>query len=133
MTEPLFLSAEQVARFHHQAIEESGGEPNIRDWGLLESAVAMPRQGFGGEFLHPTLASMAAAYFYHIVANHAFVDGNKRTGMVTALIFLKINGHRVNAEPKEIEDLSVLVAGGVANGKQFATEFFTAHVVRAAI
>ena len=68
------------------------GRPGIRDQGLLESAVGMPQASFGGEFLHADLFTMAAAYAFHIAQNQAFVDGNKRAGLLSALVFLDMNG-----------------------------------------
>jgi death-on-curing protein len=81
---PLFLDLDHVLRTHHSLIETYGGAEGIRDVGLLHSAIAMPQASFGGQFLHQDLFEMAAAYLYHIVQNHAFVDGNKRTGAAAA-------------------------------------------------
>ncbi|HWB53142.1 MAG TPA: Fic family protein, partial [Tepidisphaeraceae bacterium] len=75
-----FLSVAEILELHETLIREFGGSVELRDPGLLESALAMPQSQFGGEFLHPDLAAMAAAYLYHLVMNHPFVDGNKRTG-----------------------------------------------------
>jgi death-on-curing protein len=75
---PLFLDIDRVLRTHRSLIERYGGAEGIRDVGLLHSAIAMPQASFGGEFLHKNLFEMAAAYLYHIVQNHPFVDGNKR-------------------------------------------------------
>ena len=78
--EPRFLSVADVLGFHEDQLANYGGAPGVRDMGLLESAVAMPMAGFGDQYLHADLFEMAAAYLYHIVCNHPFVDGNKRTG-----------------------------------------------------
>ena len=78
MNDPLFLTLDEVLQLHAYQIKNFGGVEGILDIGLLESAIAMPRQGFGGTYLHPDLASMAAAYLFHIISNHAFQDGNKR-------------------------------------------------------
>ena len=77
---PLFLDLDFVLRIHLSLIERYGGEPGVRDIGLLHSAIAMPQASFGGEFLHEDLFEKAAAYLFHIVQNHPFMDGNKRTG-----------------------------------------------------
>ena len=98
MKEPSFLTLAEVLEIQHVQIERYGGDPTLRDRGLLESALAVPESSFGGEFLHPTLFAMAAAYAYHIAENQPFVDGNKRTGLAAALVFLAINGI-------EIEDI----------------------------
>ena len=63
----------------------------MRDFGLLESALAMPQASFGGESLHRHINEMAAAYTFHLSRNHAFIDANKRTGLACALVFLEIN------------------------------------------
>ena len=67
--EPIFLTLDEVQEMHEQQIELYGGSHGVRDLGALESAVATPQATFGGEFLHPTIASMAAAYLFHITQN----------------------------------------------------------------
>lgn len=99
MKDPSFLTLAEVLDIHSAQIERHGGEPALRDRGLLESALAMPEATFGGKFLHASLPSMAAAYAYHIAQNQAFADGNKRTGLAAALVFLDINGIRLE-DPK---------------------------------
>ena len=89
---PTFLTLDEVLEFHAEQVELFGGDPGVRDFGLLESAIAQPRQAFGGSFLHEDLALMAAAYLFHIVQNHPFADGNKRTGTHAAHVFLRYNG-----------------------------------------
>jgi len=90
--EPDFLSVEDVIFLHDEQLVRFGGAAGIRDQGLLESAIGMPQASFGGEFLHADLYAMAAAYAFHIAQNQAFVDGNKRTGLLSALVFLEMNG-----------------------------------------
>ena len=80
--QPVFLDIERIRQTHVNLIEHYGGAEGVRDVGLLQSAIAMPQASFGGEFLHKDLFEIAAAYLYHIVQNHPFVDGNKRTGAV---------------------------------------------------
>ncbi len=80
MREVDFLSLEDVLEMHLDQIRRYGGSAEVRDMGLLESAIAMPQATYAGENLHEDVYSMAAAYFFHIVQNHPFVDGNKRTG-----------------------------------------------------
>src|SRR2546430_666844 len=96
-----FLSLARVLRIHRSSIDAYGGDPSVRDMGLLESAIAQPRATFGGEYLHEDLAAMAAAYLYHIVSNHPFVDGNKRTGSLAAFVFLGMNDVDFAAPEKE--------------------------------
>lgn len=84
----IFLTAEEVIDLHGEIINEFGGAHGIRQMSLLISALEMPKAMMFGEFLHSSTYDKAAAYLYHIVCNHPFVDGNKRSGLVTALTFL---------------------------------------------
>jgi death-on-curing protein len=101
MTEPLFLTAEEVEYLHQRGLDEHGGRPGLRDRGLLESALAMPQAGFGGEFFHSSIFHMAAAYAFHIAENQPFVDGNKRAAIAAALMFLALNGIELSVEANE--------------------------------
>lgn len=120
---PLFLDLDRVLRTHVSLIERYGGEEGVRDVGLLHSAIAVPQASFGGELLHQDLFEMAAAYLYHIVQNHPFVDGNKRTGAAAAIIFLAMNGVDLEADEPGLVDLTVAVARGEV-GKSEIAEFF---------
>ncbi|MGD8451020.1 MAG: type II toxin-antitoxin system death-on-curing family toxin [Phycisphaerae bacterium] len=102
---PLFLARHTVLEIHDEQIAEHGGDPGLRDEGLLESALAQPQAQFGGEWLHRDVFEMAAAYVFHLTGNHPFVDGNKRTALGAALLFLAANGHRVIGEGTELADL----------------------------
>lgn len=86
------LSLQQVLALHDDLIQAFGGSPEIHDIGLLESALAAPFQTFGGEDLYPSLQAKAAQLGFGIAANHAFKDGNKRTGAHVMLVFLTLNG-----------------------------------------
>ena len=110
---PDFLSLAEVLEIHRDQIERYGGKAGIRDLGLLQSALAMPAARFGGRYLHGDLFEMAAAYLFHIVRNHPFVDGNKRTGAVAALVFLSLNGMEIEAG----EDIFEQTVRAVAEGK----------------
>lgn len=90
-----FLSIDEILVIHHDQLQRYGGLNGIRDQLLLESASAMPKQTFGGTYIHHDVAGMAAAYLFHIGKNHPFIDGNKRTATATALVFLLINGFRL--------------------------------------
>ena len=107
-----FLSVENVIELHKRTVEREGGAAGIRDYGLLESAVASPRQSFGGEYLHPDLPAMAGAYLYHLVKNHPFVDGNKRAGALSLLLFLHGNKPESLPEPDDLEKVTLAVAEG---------------------
>ena len=96
--------------------------------GLLESALAQASVTFGGEFLHPTIASQAAAYLCHIAKNHPFIDGNKRTAFAVAEAFLIVNGFKLNFSNDETYDLVMRVAEG-AIGKDDLAELLEEAIV----
>ena len=105
-----FLEVSDVLKIHNQQIEAFGGIFGIRDKGLLESAVAMPQATFGGEYLHIDLFEMAAAYAFHISENQPFLDGNKRTALTSALVFLDINGYLIIDEEMKLYDALIAIA-----------------------
>ncbi len=107
-----FLTVADVLEIHESQLERFGGGAGIRDLGILESAVAQPQASFGGEYVHGDIFEMAAAYLFHIVNNHAFVDGNKRTGLLAALVFLDTNGVSLTEDSELLYDLTVGVAEG---------------------
>ena len=121
-----FLSVEDVLVAHLDQTQRYGGDSGVRDMGLLESAIAQPRAAFDGQPLHSFPFEMAAAYLFHIVQNHPFLDGNKRTGAVAALLFLDLNGIEMNPPAGEIYNLTISVATGTT-GKQPISEFFRTH------
>jgi death on curing protein len=123
----VFLSVDVVLKIHHRVIEEFGGDPGLRDRGLLESAVAMPQSTFGGVHLHVGLPEKAAAYHFHLCANHPFMDGNKRVAVAAAEVFLLINGHELSASDNDVEALTLGVAAGRLSKDQ-AIEFFARFV-----
>ncbi len=85
LTEPEFLTVDDVLGLHAVQLTRYGGAGGLRDRALLEAAMAQPMASFGGTCLHPDLWSMAVAYLYHLVQNHPFIDDNKRTGLLSAL------------------------------------------------
>ena len=107
-----FLTLDEVLALHADQIERYGGRPGIRDIGLLRSALGVPRATFEGKFLHGSLHEIAAAYLFHLVQDHPFIDGNKRVGLATLLAFLGLNSHWLDADPEEIEKLVRSVAVG---------------------
>ena len=119
----LFLDLDDVNEIHAGQIERYGGSTGLRDSGLLESAVAQPQASFGGEFLHSDLFEMAAAYLFHIVLNHPFVDGNKRVALECSLVFLEINGVQIEASDDELVELT-LAAARAERSKQQLAQFF---------
>lgn len=108
----IFLTIEEVIQIHDELVSEYGGLHGIRDMGLLVSAIEMPKASMFGEYLHESVYDKAAAYLYHIVCNHAFLDGNKRTGAATTLIFLIQNGYAVKFDMKKFEELICDVSQG---------------------
>jgi death-on-curing protein len=124
--EPLFLTLDEIIAIHRDQIERYGGSLGVRDWGLLKSAIAMPAATFGGQFLHSDLCEMAAAYLFHIVQNHPFIDGNKRVGAVAADVFLTLNDHQLVVGEDEFADFVLSVARGETS-KSAAAEFLRAH------
>ena len=125
---PDFLTLEEVLEIHDDQINRYGGASRIRDFGLLESALAQPQTIFGGSFLHTDLFEMAAAYFFHIIQNHPFMDGNKRVGAVTALVFLEMNNKTVIMTNDELESQVLSVAQGLTD-KTASAKFFREHEV----
>ena len=124
--DPEFVTLQDVIEIHKDQIVRYGGSPGIRDIGLLESAVAMPQAGMRGRYFHADPFEMAAAYLYHLVKNHPFVDGNKRVGLATALVFLELNGEFPEATNEALVDISLAVAEGKA-AKSALAEFFRKH------
>jgi death-on-curing protein len=117
---PEFLDVDDAIEIHDGQIDDYGGSYGIRDTGLLESAIAQPQAGFGGEYFHPSLFEMAAAYLFHIISNHPFVDGNKRTGLSCALTFLEINGVSIDRPTSAFYNLTIDVAQGVCSKREAA-------------
>jgi death-on-curing protein len=110
--DPEFLDLEDALELHRLSLEQYGGGAGVRDLGLLESALAQPRAAFGEQYAHEGLYAMAAAYLFHIARNHPFVDGNKRTALLAALVFLNINGITLERESEALYELTMGVAEG---------------------
>ena len=108
----IFLSLSEVLEIHQDQIARYGGASGIRDIDLLKSALAMPSTTYGGEFLHTDLFEMAAAYLFHLVKNHPFLDGNKRVGAVAALVFLLLNGWECAAPEDDFVEMVLATACG---------------------
>ncbi len=119
----IFLSVEEVIKIHDDLVSEFGGLQGIRDMGLLISAIEMPKSTMFGEDLHKSVFDKAAAYLYHIVCNHAFLDGNKRTGSACALIFLTENGYQFKYDMMDFEKMVCKVASGFLK-KEEISQFF---------
>jgi len=92
VTEPRWLSLEEVTVAHEKQLKRFGGPPGIRDGGALESALARPVNRF--HYGETDLAALAASYAFGLARNHAFVDGNKRIAFVAMMAFLRLDGVR---------------------------------------
>lgn len=110
MSTPLFLSVAEVCALHRDQLRLYGGSEGLRDERMLESAVATPAATFDGEFLHEDLFHMAAAYAFHIAENQPFVDGNKRTALNAALVFLDINSWVVSDPDMKLYDAMIALS-----------------------
>lgn len=106
-----YLSVDAVLAIHAEVLTAHGGSVGLRDRSLLESAVAAPQASFGGEALIRDTVEIAAAYLYYLCRNHPFVDGNKRTALAAALVFLKANDRLkdLGQPEKRIDDWEALV------------------------
>lgn len=125
----IFLSTPQVLFIHTRAVERFGGSHGIRDLGLVESAVARPQAGFGGEYLYISIFDKAAALFQSLLKNHPFVDGNKRTALSSASLFLKKNGYRLTNNHQEEVEFAVRVDNGNLTVEQIS-KWLKMHSVR---
>ena len=105
-----YLTPEQVLFIHSRLVAETGGSHGVRDLGLLESAVARPKATFDGKELYPDLFMKAAALMDSLINNHPFVDGNKRTGVTAAGLFLRITDRKLSTSSKVLEAVTLRVA-----------------------
>ena len=127
MKEPIWIDKREVLAIHEQLLVLHGGASGLRDEGLLESALARPRQQFA--YASPDIIDMAAAYTSGIVRNHPFVDGNKRTGFVVGVLFLEMNGYLFTASEAEAAQAVLELAAGTVDEAGFAA-FLRDHVKR---
>jgi len=110
VTDPVWLDLEVVLAIHDEQLAEHGGQAGVRDRGLLESAMGRPMNQFAyGEH---TLARLAASYAFGISRNHPFLDGNKRTSLVVAELFLALNGFELTASDAESVTAFLQLAAG---------------------
>ena len=116
----LFPEVEDVLDAHSASLDAHGGLAGVRDGGLLESAVMAPRSGY-----YDSLASLAAAFCFGIARNHAFLDGNKRTAVVTAFAFLRVNGVVVTAPQHETHAIVDGLAAGRVSRDALVEHFTT--------
>ena len=114
-----YLTLIEVLELHRRIIEQFGGALGVRDFGLLESAIAQPRMTFGGEELYSSLIEKSAALGFSIIMNHPFVDGNKRTGHAAVETLLILNGMEISAAVDEQERVILTIASGEMGHKEF--------------
>ena len=106
------FSREKVLLLHQLITEETGGDPNVRDIALLESALESAFQTFDGKDLYPSKEEKGARIGYALISNHAFVDGNKRIGMYVLLTFLETNGIKIHPTVDDVARVGLAVASG---------------------
>ena len=105
-----YLTLEQILLIHEDQIERYGGRSGLRDLSLLESATFRPQTTFDGRDLYIDIFEKAAALVNSLILNHPFVDGNKRTGVVSALVFLELNGWTLRVEEEDLLEAALKVA-----------------------
>lgn len=117
--EPVWINRELIIAIHERQLAEHGGSSGIRDEGMLESALARPRQkwAYGGSDID--IVVLAAAYAYGLARNHPFVDGNKRTAAVACELFLELNGYRLLASDVELYPEFLQLAAGELTEEAF--------------
>jgi death-on-curing protein len=120
METPVWLETEEVLVIHDLQIAEHGGSPGIRDAGLLDSALARPKNLLAYGSPEISLMALAAAYAFGITANHPFIDGNKRTALVVSFTFLELNGLEVLASQEEVYMVFWLLAQSKLQETDFA-------------
>lgn len=115
-----FLTVDDVLLIHQDQIDRYGGDHGLRDAGLLASAVETARATFNGELLHTDVFQIAAAYMFHLVCNHPFVDGNKRIGTAAALVFLDWHGVELDISDEELAEFVIALASSQVTKAQVA-------------
>lgn len=105
-----FLTLSDILLIHSDQIRNYGGLTGVRDLSLLSSALSMPESSFEGKYLHNDTIEMAAAYGFHLCQNHPFIDGNKRTALASALVFLDLNGTDIDDSKSILYEAMMLIA-----------------------
>lgn len=123
-----YLSKKQLLLIHSRCLQKSGGIDGIREERGLDSAIALPQQGFGGIEFYPTLAEKAAILGFAIILNHPFLDGNKRTGFLAMEMFLLINGYEIIENVDRMEEMILRVAAGEVKKDDF-TQWLTPRII----
>jgi death on curing protein len=119
-----YIPYQYVIEIHDKLIDEYGGRKGLLSEGLLKSSLEMPKASFNGKDLHRTIFDKTAAYLFHIIQNHPFVDGNKRTASMIAMVFLASNYKKgFLIFDVEYQEIILKVAQGLVTKKQIA-QFF---------
>lgn len=117
----IFLTAEEIMNVHNKLTERTGGSAGLRDKNLLESSVYSVMAVFDGVEAYSTVEEKAARFMYSLTSNHAFVDGNKRIGVLTMLMTLRFNGVELDYTQAELIDFGLSVADGTMDYKAILT------------
>ena len=124
MADPIWVALDVVLAIHDEQLAEHGGQPGVRDQGLLESTLSRPRHQL--EYGEPSIPRLAASYAFGISRNHPFLDGNKRTSLVVAELFLEMNGYALTASDSQCVTTFLQLAAGDLSEEQLA-EWITVH------
>lgn len=130
MTKIFFLTLEQVLAIHYDQVERYGGSHGVRDLALLESATQRPEASFMGEDLYPTIFDKAAALMHSLILNHPFVDGNKRTGIVSTTSFLHFNSYDLKVSQNDLVKITLFVESKKLNLEQIS-KWLKEHSIQA--
>lgn len=120
MNEIIFLTFEEVLKIHDEQINRFGGLHGTRDQGLLKSALFAPQATYQGQYLLDGIYTMAAVYAHSLIKNHPFLDGNKRTGIATSLIFLTANDSFVSFKENDVFELALQIATSKISPEEIA-------------
>jgi len=123
-----YLTAEQVLFLHSRLIAETSGSHDVRDLNMLLSALGRPQASYDQRDLYPEITTKAAVLMDSLIRNHPFIDGNKRTGITSAAMFLYINGFRLDVSNLELESFTMGVPKSQHSLDEIAA-WFQAHTV----
>lgn len=123
----ILLTVDEIIYLHSKLVARTGGSDGLRDKGLLESSVFSALGGFGDEEAYPSVEEKAARLMYSLVNNHAFIDGNKRIGVVVMLTTLRLNELKLNYTQAELIKLGLKTASGNAD-YDYILNFIKSHL-----
>jgi death-on-curing protein len=129
MDEVIFLKWDEVLAIHRRQLELFGGQDGFLDKGVVESAIAQPQSTMFGQYLHDDIAHMAAAYLFHLATTQGFLDGNKRTALNCAAVFLRINGYALDVTNDAIYPVALAVATNEMDKNELA-DWFREHIAQ---